>query len=324
MTQAAQPPFRSVSYASTRPGVRFIVTGAVHGNETCGTRGIERVMAEIDSGELEVRAGSVTFVPVCNPLAYAKGERAGDRNLNRALGPVESPREFEDHVANWLCPLLARHEALLDLHSTRGRAEAFAMLGPVDNAGDIEPFQQSAPERALARRLGVKRFVEGWLSTYAQGVSRRVAEAKAAGRKIGTGNTDARYGIGTTEYMRSVGGYAITLECGQHDDPASPEVAYRAIRNALSFLGITAGPAAPPVERYEALRLREVVDRVAAGDSFVREWASFDALAPGDVIATRADGTPLKAPGQGRILFPDHKAVPGHEWYYVAETIPEI
>src|SRR4051812_8830268 len=243
MTQTPLPPFKSVTYAGARPGVKFIVTGAVHGNETCGTRGIERVMAEIDSGQLAIRSGLVTFVPICNPLAYAKRERAGDRNLNRALGPVEAPKDFEDHVANWLCPLLGRHEALLDLHSTRGRAEAFAMLGPADNAGPIEPFRHSERERALARRLGVKRFVEGWLSTYANGVSRRVAEARAAGRTIGTGNTDARYGIGTTEYLRSVGGYAITLECGQHEDPQSPEVAYRAIRNALAFLGITEEPA---------------------------------------------------------------------------------
>ena len=36
---------------------------------------------------------------------------------------------------------------------------------------------------------------------------------------------DPRYGVGTTEYMRSVGGCALTLECGSHDDPASIEVA---------------------------------------------------------------------------------------------------
>jgi hypothetical protein len=34
-----------------------------------------------------------------------------------------------------------------------------------------------------------------------------------------------RYGVGTTEYMRSAGGYALTLECGHHADPAAPDVA---------------------------------------------------------------------------------------------------
>ena len=124
--------------------------------------------------------------------------------------------------------------------------------------------------------------------------------------------------------MRSQGGYAITLECGQHDDPQSPEVAYRAIRNTLAFLGHTGEPAPPPVEKYEALRLHEVVDRDDAGDEFVKPWASFDALTPGDLIAKRRDGTEVRAPEQGRIVFPDTGAKPGHEWFYLAKTIPSI
>ena len=311
--------FKSISYAGLEPGSRLIVTGAVHGNETCGTRAINRIVDEIDSGRIPIERGEVTFVPVTNPLAYAKGERAGDRNLNRNLGARESPSDFEDRVANWLCPLLTRHEVLLDLHSTRAATEPFAMVGPENNAGDIEPFTHAERERALARHLGVGRFVEGWLGTYANGVERRVRAGLGSAL-----NTDPGYGVGTTEYMRSVGGYAITLECGQHEDASSPEVAYRAIRGALAFLGITAGPAPEPVTRYEALRLHEVVDRAHAGDHFAREWASFDALAPGDVIATRHDGTAIAAAKKGRILFPDAEAQPGQEWFYLAETISGI
>src|ERR1700758_5091370 len=107
--------FKSISYASPRPGTRLVVLGAVHGDETCGTRAIERVVAAIDAGTLPIAAGRVTFVPVANPLAYAEKRRIGDRNLNRRLLPTATPREFEDHIANWLCPLLAEHEVLLDL-----------------------------------------------------------------------------------------------------------------------------------------------------------------------------------------------------------------
>lgn len=117
------------------PGPRLIITGAIHGNERCGTEAITRVMAELDSGTLSLRSGLVTFVPVANPLAYANNTRNGDRNLNRHLFPSSDPHDFEDHVAS----------------------------------------------------------------------------------------------VGTTEYMRSTGGYALTLECGQHDDPQAPEVAYCAI-----------------------------------------------------------------------------------------------
>lgn len=82
----------------------------MHGNEVCGSLAIGQVMAMFEAGELALVAGQVTFVPVTNPLAYAKKTRAGDRNLNRGLQPAEAPREFEDEVANWLCPLLASQE----------------------------------------------------------------------------------------------------------------------------------------------------------------------------------------------------------------------
>jgi predicted deacylase len=164
--------FQSVSFTGLAPGARLIVLGAVHGNETCGTRAIRRVIAEIESGQLGIVAGRVTFVPVANPLAYVRGQRMGDRNLNRNLVPTDTPVEFEDRVANWLCPLLAQHDALLDLHSFHTAGEPFVMLGPEDNKGTLEPFARAAEETALALSLGVHRFVDGWLDTYAAGVAR--------------------------------------------------------------------------------------------------------------------------------------------------------
>ena len=316
--------FRSVNVTGLKPGPRVIITGAVHGNETCGTQAIDRVLDDIAHQRLDIVSGSVTFVPITNPLAYARRDRAGDRNLNRNLYPVAQPIDFEDHVANWLCPLLAAHEVLLDLHSTRAQNPAFVMLGPENNSGSLQPFQHFEKERALARRLGVHRFVEGWLSAYAKGVARRVQQGGASGNRAKQLNTDPRYGVGTTEYMRSVGGYAITLECGAHDDPASPGVGYQAILNTLAFLGITSSPPPEPVDSYEALRMVEVHDKNSAGDTFSRAWASFDPLRKGDLIATRLDGTRLLAKDDGCILFPDAKAEPGNEWFYLAKTIPEI
>jgi predicted deacylase len=310
--------FKALQFSGLRSGPKLIVTGAVHGNETCGTQAIERVLADIDSGRINIVAGHVTFVPIANPLAYNKAQRNGDRNLNRNLYPVGAPKDFEDHIANWLCPLLAQHQVLLDLHSTRAQNPGFAMLGPVDNDGPLQPFSFYAQERALAQRLGVHRFVDGWLGTYALGVERRRARSLEANVTPNPLNTDTRYGVGTTEYMRSVGGYAITLECGQHDDPLSPEVGYHAIVNTLAFLGISDGVAPPPVTDFEQLHMYEVIDRYDAADTFAREWASFNRLQRGDLIATRATGETIIAQEDGFIMFPDAKAAAGNEWFYLA------
>jgi uncharacterized protein len=315
LTQPGTSHLRAHRYLGLRRGPRLIVTGAVHGNETAGTRGIQRVLAEIDSGAIDIVRGTVTFVPVCNPLAYAHARRMGDRNLNRRLQPTATPQDYEDRIANALCPLLAEHEVLLDLHSFRSPGRPFVMRGPADNRGLLEPFAHAAAEAQLAAHVGPSRIVEGWMPAYAAGVARR----KHQGLTPGAVHEDPSYGVGTTEFMRSQGGYGVTLECGQHDDPLAPEVAYTAIRQTLALLGIADLPLAPPASPFECLRLAEVVDRHAEGDHFVHPWASFDPLAAGQLIALRADGSELRAPQSGHIVFPDASAQPGHEWYYLAQ-----
>jgi predicted deacylase len=159
--------------------------------------------------------------------------------------------------------------------------------------------------------------VEGWLRTYGAGVQRRM-------RGSGDLQTVLNYGVGTTEYMRSVGGYALTLECGQHDDPQAPEVAYRAILNTLAFLGMIDAPAPAPLapEHMEALSMAAVYDKQHAGDTFSRNWASFDPVRQGEEIGRRADGTPVLAEFDGCILFPDSAAGANSEWYYLARPNP--
>ncbi len=308
-------------FVGFKRGPKLIVTGAVHGNETAGTRGIERVLAEIDSGAIDIVRGSVSFVPVCNPLAYANGRRMGDRNLNRRLQPTATPQDNEDRIAGALCPLLAEHEVLLDLHSFRSPGRPFVMRGPADNAGELEPFAHADAEARLAAHVGPSRIVEGWMAAYAAGV----AERKRLALTPGAVHEDPSYGVGTTEYMRSQGangrgGYGITLECGQHDDPQAPEVAYTAIRQTLALLGLADIPLAPPARPFECLRLAQVIDRHAEGDHFAKTWTSFDPIAEGELIARRADGSELRARCAGYIVFPDTSALPGHEWFYLAQA----
>jgi predicted deacylase len=327
MTSASALQFKSLTYTGQARGPRVIIMGATHGNEICGTRAIGRVMAELDSGRLHIASGSVTFVPIVNPLAYAQNTRSGERNLNRNLFPKDDPQDFEDRIANWLCPLLASHDVLLDLHSfNAAHGEPFVMVGPLDNDGPLEPFRHMQQERALARRLGVRRFVTGWMAAYGGGVQRRSRAAPGSAADAAQLQTQLRYGVGTTEYMRSTGGYALTLECGQHLDPQAPEVAYRAIMNTLAFLGLIAAPAPEPVpfEEMEALQMVVVHDKLDAGDRFIRQWASFDAVGEGEQIGVRADGTPVLAEFSGRILFPDVNAGPNQEWFYMTRPNPQF
>lgn len=303
-----------LQYRSLVRGPRLIVLGAVHGNETCGVAAIRRIAGEIAAGALSIVRGTLTLVPIANPVAHGLGRREGDRNLNRDFREVVSPETAEDRIANHLAPLLAGHDALLDLHSFASQGEPFVFVGPSDNDGDLEPFAQAAREQGLAAVLGPRRIVHGWMPAFAAGVSAR----RALGTTGSAINDSVAYGVGTTEYMRSRGGFAVTLECGNHADPAAPEVAYRAIVRAIAHLGLVDAPAPPSSGPKEVIELHEVHDRRDPTDSFARTWRSFDRVAAGDIIARRASGETLAAPADGYIVFPNPSALPGREWFYFA------
>ncbi|MGI4777971.1 MAG: succinylglutamate desuccinylase [Janthinobacterium lividum] len=300
------------AYAAIAPGPRLIVLGGVHGDETCGTVGIERTLTELDGGALRLLRGQLTMVPVANPLARQLKQREGERNLNRTFRPSELPADYEDRVTNLLCPLLDRHDVLLDLHSFTSQGDAFAMIGPRDNPGPLEAFSRAGEEGLLALHIGTSRVVEGWLEIYAASLAQRAGGVAADSAALA-------FGWGTNEYMRSKGGYGVTLECGQHRDPAAPDVAHRAIHAALRLLGMVDVPAGtPPPARPSLLRLVSVVDRLNEGDSFVREWSTFDAVSHGEPIGMRADGTMLHAEQDGFLVFPNATASLGTEWFYFA------
>lgn len=308
----------SIGYQALEDGPRLIILGAVHGNEICGTQGILRLADAFDRGELQLERGMLTLVPVANPLAFQKGTRMGDRNLNRNFRQREQVVDFEDRLTNRLAPLLAAHDVLLDLHSFHSPGKPFIMLGPQNNTGALEPFARAEEEEALARCLGPSRMVEGWLETYAEGVARRLRHPDASLRAQML-STDPGYGIGTTEFMRSCGGYGVTLECGQHDDPEAPEVAYRAICNTLAHLQMVAAPPPDRQTELEVLRLVEVIDREHPGDEFVEPWQSFAPVRAGQMVGRRAGGTPVTVPADGYLVFPNQQALPGNEWFYRAE-----
>ncbi|MDO9359361.1 MAG: succinylglutamate desuccinylase/aspartoacylase family protein [Polaromonas sp.] len=311
------------SFHGLAPGPKLLVLGAVHGNEVCGAKAIQQLLREFDDGQLAIERGSVTFAPVTNPLAYQLKQRTGDRNLNRNMAPSAIPQDFEDRLANVLCPLFDAHDVLLDLHSFHTGGAPFVMIGPQDNSGTLEPFSHAAEEMQLALCTGAPRIVEGWLDTYARGVSRRAAAPVATGNaRAQTLVTDPNYGVGTTEYMRSRGGYGVTLECGQHDDPEAVSVARRAILQTLALLKIVAWPLEATPANREILRLVDVTDREHAGDTFPREWHSFDAVKAGELIGTRHSGAEVRAPHDGFVVFPNPRAEPGQEWFYMAKRRP--
>lgn len=295
---------------SLHPGPRLIVTGAVHGNETAGTIAIRRMIENLRHGE--IACGSVTFVPIVNVRAYNLGQRAVDANLNRDLHERAVCITYEDRVANVICPLLREHDVLLDLHSFRRGDFPFVLVGPVNNTGEIEPFHRQDEEQALALALGLQHMVFGWLT--ANG-------AAAIGREAALGGAPANvsHGVGMTEYMRSQGGYALTVECGQHDDPNGPEIGYQVISATLGHLGIIAEAPSRTRPPVTGIRIAAAVLKEHADETLAADFQNFDKLAAGDVITQTRAGPAQRAPADGYILFPAQQSGVGDKMAYFAE-----
>ena len=136
---------KTLSYRSLQPGPTFTVLGAVHGNEPCGAAAINRLIADLDRGEVVLTQGALQLVPVCNPRAYAENVRFVERNLNRSLYPKDKPVHYEDRIDPILCDVLDRSNVVLDLHSYASQGGPFMFLSA-----------QNADETQFAYALGVK------------------------------------------------------------------------------------------------------------------------------------------------------------------------
>lgn len=311
--KSPQEPLEVVRFVGLRPGPKLIIVGSVHGNEPCGPLAIQRAIADCRAGRLLIRRGEVSFLPVANLKAYRQRTREGDRNLNRDLREKTVAEDYEDRVGNRICSLLREHDVLLDIHSFKGEGEPFVFAGPSDNMGEIEPFRHAKAEGEFAVRLGTSIVIHGWLDVYEKFLKERA--------RLGRANRGRSEGFGTTEYMRFSGGYGVTLECGSHDDPASIEVGYAAILNALAHLQLTDAPA-PKTSVTCAIQIVDAALCEAEGDRIEGSWKTGSAVREGEVLARRANGEALVAPSDGFIVFPNGNPTPGDGLYYFGIASP--
>lgn len=285
----------TVSFYGLHKGSRLIVTGFVHGNEPAGSLAITQLIEEFRSGKRQLLRGQVTFIPVVNGLAHHHNTRNGERNLNRNLAESAIPQDNEDRVANVLCPLLRAHDVLIDLHSFNSTGQAFALIGPKDNHGDLEPFTHAKVEEDLVQSFNLPMVVHGWLPAH-----EKVLQMK---RQAGvTENLASLHGIGTTEYMRFFGGCAITVECGQHLDPQAPQIGYDCVINGMLTLGMIEGT----LPKMQTPRVLEICDPILSqhpDDHLLKHFTAGEAVKAGENIGKRADGRDIIMPYNGAIIF---------------------
>jgi|GEM_PF-1445861 len=280
-----------VEFRSLTPGSHLVIFGQIHGDEPNGRRAINRVINEIETGQISQTAGRLTFVPCCNPQAALDNKRFVEKNLNRVFTIHPTPVAYEEHLANCLLKIQGKPTLFLDLHSyptEQDDAPAFA----------IEEFSNNLSNSVVAK-LPIKYCLKNW-----QKLKQKHGRPKVFSTLAHT----------TRFHVPGIG-----LECGKHNSRTADNVAYEAIRRAMSELNIA------PYRNYSLktkrpleLFFKDLFIYPSHGGTFVKKWSDFTSVKRGEVIARTSSGVEIKSARDGYIILPDFHAKCGEEWFYVA------
>jgi predicted deacylase len=270
---------------SGRPGPHVMVNALTHGNELCGAIAVvtlfERGVRPL-KGKLTLSFANVAAFEAFDP-ARPSESRFVDEDFNRLWdeATLEGPRDsVELRRARELRPVVDTVDLLLDIHSMQHRTPPLMMAGMTGKAV------------ALARQVAIPELI--------------VCDAgHAAGRRM----RDYR-GFGDETSPRN----ALLIECGQHWERRSAEVAIETTYRFLAATGTidaTQAPSAPAPPQ----RVIEVTDAVTVSSDRFRFAAPYRGLEviPQAGTAIAHDGeTPVLTPYPDCVLImPSRRLVPG-------------
>ncbi|MCL2520911.1 MAG: succinylglutamate desuccinylase/aspartoacylase family protein [Spirochaetaceae bacterium] len=272
-------------YSSVHAGPHLLITGCIHGNEVCGYRAITNLINKLNSGEVILKRGSLTLIPVCNPPAFYANKREVNVNLNRYIGEHTDLKTYEYKVANQVAKAIKNCDYHVDLHSFSDKeGEPFA----------FEDYDEPKVS-ALARTFGLA-VVKGWPALY-----------PPANEKVG----DSGF------YAHSLGKVSVTVECGSNGTEAADKVAADCIIKALNFLEM-ADAKLPEANAASKVYVMDKIETYQKEGRLSREWNTFDFIKAGEVVAEYDDGEVIKFATDCYMIMPNKEPKVGDEWFYTA------
>lgn len=268
--------------------INLLFLGAMHGNEKCGTIAINRVIDMFNNGELELKRGSVTFIPICNPKAYEKDVRDCGINLNRIVSYYDNPASDEEIFANRIASEIEKADYLVDLHSYMSGDTPFCFLD----------YNNENNMRLINASLG-NFFIEGFPEIYEDSVIEDMSTEAFANTIVNTN--------------------AITVECGNHYKEDSVDFAFNLILNVLREFKMIEGEAVY-LENLQRIKMEKLIVKEKEG-ILTKDYRNLDRIQKGEVLANYDDGNQIIAEDDFVIILPKSNAPVGNEWFYLGIII---
>jgi predicted deacylase len=268
------------TFDSGKPGPHVMVNAVTHGNELCGAIALDRMFkmnVQPTRGKLSLSFANVDAFHSFNP-ALPHASRFIDEDFNRVWTPatLDGPRQSAELTrARAMRPIIDQVDFLLDHHSMHDPHGPVMISGPLDKG------------IALSKQVGVPEFIV----------------------------TDVGHANGTR--MRDYAGFgdpashkaALLIECGQHWERASEELAWQStwrFLRALDVVDIALAESqidSAPLAVQKVVRVTEAVIASGKGFRFADGLRGLSIVPKrGDVIA-HDDGKPVQAPYDNCVLI---------------------
>ncbi|MBX6369568.1 MAG: succinylglutamate desuccinylase/aspartoacylase family protein [Rhodospirillales bacterium] len=270
---------------SGQPGPHVMVNALTHGNELCGAIALvtlfERGIRPI-RGKLTLSFANVAAFETFDP-AQPSASRFVDEDFNRVWddATLDGPRDsVELRRARELRPLVDAVDLLLDIHSMQHSTLPLMMAGMTRKA------------TALARRVAVPEVI-----------------VRDAGHAAGRRMRDYR-GFADEHSPKN----ALLVECGQHWEARSAEVAVETTLRFLAAVGAI-DPGLAPADAVPSQRVIEVTEAVTVATERFRFLAPYRGLEvipkAGTVIAYDGEAPVVTPYDDCVLIMPSRRLVPG-------------
>lgn len=269
-------------FKSINKGKNILITGAVHGNEICGTKAINNIINKIQNNKIKINNGCITFIPITNPEAYKQNKRFYEINLNRTVKKNTNAILYEEKIGNILTEYIEKNDYYLDLHSMHKNSQP--ML--------FQDYNESAD---FVKNLGLEYIITGWPEIYQNDINTEDFSTQGYGHKVNT--------------------ISCTAECGSHNDTNSVKIAEQLIFNALSYLNVIDYKTTTNKEQ-KIIKMEKVIFKEYKG-SFVKDYNELNIVNKGDIIANYNNGEKIIADKNYYVLLPNKNANIGEEWFYL-------
>lgn len=276
-------------FDSGKPGPHVMISAVVHGNELCGAIAVEHLL----KNDVRPLQGKLTlaFMNVAAFLSFdlenPTFSRFIDEDFNRlwtkdVLGgnrdSVELRRAREVH------PIVDTVDFLLDIHSMQTTTLPLIVAGPL------------AKGREFARQFGIPKMV-----------------VTDSGHKAGRRMRDYE-GFSASESSKN----ALLIECGQHWEVSSSELAIIAAWRFLSMLGVISEETAAPHFRVKPADQQKFVEVsgpytiLTNSFRFVEKYVGLEVIQSAGTIIGYDGEEALKTPYDNCVLImPSRRQLPG-------------